>query len=250
MGEQRTETGWQQDVVSEDSCGIDCIQPEEGVSSHLHAQVRTEKMEMDNIRELTTDTERPQGQSEESCGVNCIQSEEGVSSHGHAKVCTEQIKMDNMGELTTDIGQQQDVLSEESCGTYCTQSEEGDSSHLHAQVRTEQMEMDDIRELPTDTERPQGLSEETFGVNCAETDEEVLPQTAVQSHTVQWARKRNLDQHVIVKHTGEKPYMRGQCGYKTAIRSHLSRHLNTHPGEKQYKCDQCDYSAVEKGNGI
>ncbi|KAI8491058.1 hypothetical protein Bbelb_310990 [Branchiostoma belcheri] len=60
--------------------------------------------------------------------------------------------------------------------------------------------------------------------------------------------RRDLDQHVMIKHTGEKPYACTDCAYRTAVKSHLSRHIKTHTGEKPYKCDRCDYSAAQKGH--
>ncbi|XP_078689846.1 uncharacterized protein LOC144921090 [Branchiostoma floridae x Branchiostoma belcheri] len=60
--------------------------------------------------------------------------------------------------------------------------------------------------------------------------------------------RRDLDQHVMIKHTGEKPYACTDCAYRTAVKSHLSRHMKTHTGEKPYKCDRCNYSAAQKGH--
>ncbi|KAI8513600.1 hypothetical protein Bbelb_079240 [Branchiostoma belcheri] len=53
---------------------------------------------------------------------------------------------------------------------------------------------------------------------------------------------------VNLNNAGEKPYMCGECGYRTAKQSDLSRHVRTHTGEKPYKCDQCDYSAAQKSS--
>ncbi|XP_035688621.1 zinc finger protein 79-like [Branchiostoma floridae] len=43
-------------------------------------------------------------------------------------------------------------------------------------------------------------------------------------------------------HTCEKPYMCGECGYRTAYNSNLSEHMRTHTGVKP---DMCDYPAAQ-----
>ncbi|KAI8482775.1 hypothetical protein Bbelb_394370 [Branchiostoma belcheri] len=60
------------------------------------------------------------------------------------------------------------------------------------------------------------------------------------------AQGQSSAQQVNLDNAGEKPYMSGECGYRTAYKSDLSLHMRTHTGEKPYKCDQCDYSAAQK----
>ena len=62
------------------------------------------------------------------------------------------------------------------------------------------------------------------------------------------AQISRLHQHHLLKHTGDKPYMHGECGYRTTQTSHLSTHMRTHTAEKPYKCDQCDYSAAQRAS--
>ncbi|XP_035678034.1 zinc finger protein 678-like [Branchiostoma floridae] len=59
--------------------------------------------------------------------------------------------------------------------------------------------------------------------------------------------KGDFERHAF-KHTGEKPYMCRECGYRTAKKFNFSQHIRIHTGERPYKCDQCEYSATQKQN--
>ncbi|XP_078581361.1 uncharacterized protein LOC144864848 [Branchiostoma floridae x Branchiostoma japonicum] len=84
-----------------------------------------------------------------------------------------------------------------------------------------------------------GLQQETCDVNFSQTD------NTSTSHVQE--NKDNMVIHVV-KRTREKTYMCGECGYRTAYKSHLSQHMRTHTGEKPYTCDQCDYSSARKSS--
>eukprot|EP00058_Branchiostoma_floridae_P000731 XP_002586219.1 hypothetical protein BRAFLDRAFT_109545 [Branchiostoma floridae] len=51
-------------------------------------------------------------------------------------------------------------------------------------------------------------------------------------------------------HTGEKPYMHGECGDRPAQKSHISQHVRTHAGEKPYKCGECNISGMWLVNSV
>ncbi|XP_035676024.1 zinc finger protein 239-like [Branchiostoma floridae] len=53
------------------------------------------------------------------------------------------------------------------------------------------------------------------------------------------SQKCRLDQHIISKHSGEKPYRCDKCDLRTASKSRLSLHMRKH--ENPYKCHQCDF---------
>ncbi|XP_078597288.1 uncharacterized protein LOC144873616 [Branchiostoma floridae x Branchiostoma japonicum] len=59
--------------------------------------------------------------------------------------------------------------------------------------------------------------------------------------------KGDFERHAF-KHTGEKPYMCRECGYRTAKKFNFSQHIRIHTGERPYKCVQCEYSATQKQN--
>ncbi|XP_066268423.1 zinc finger protein 93-like [Branchiostoma lanceolatum] len=86
-GEQTTDTDWL-DVLSEETYGVNCTQPEEGVSSHLHVQACTRHVGVNNTTEQTTDTDRQQDKkraipNNETSGVNYTGSAKEVLIQGH-----------------------------------------------------------------------------------------------------------------------------------------------------------------------
>ncbi|XP_078581293.1 uncharacterized protein LOC144864809 [Branchiostoma floridae x Branchiostoma japonicum] len=152
----------------------------------------------------------------------------------------------NSWEQTTDTGRQQDEettvpndktcggvraeMEESSCGFFSVGEHPGKEMGHSGQPGKES----DSRETQT---TDMGLQQETCDVNFPQLDNTSTSQ--VQESIGDMGRH-------VVKQTGEKPYMCGDCGYGTAKKSHLSQHMRTHTGEKPYKCDQCDYSASGK----
>ncbi|XP_035664063.1 zinc finger protein 771-like [Branchiostoma floridae] len=82
-----------------------------------------------------------------------------------------------------------------------------------------------------------GLQQETCDVNFPQPD---------NTSTSQVQESKGDMGSRVVKHTGEKPFMCGECGYRTVQMSDLTKHMRIHTGERPYKCDQCDFSAAQK----
>ena len=65
------------------------------------------------------------------------------------------------------------------------------------------------------------------------------------------AKKSDLTRHMFT-HTGEKMHKctHPGCGYATANKSHLTAHMRTHTGEKKHKCDEpgCGYATAKKSD--
>ncbi|KAI8493380.1 hypothetical protein Bbelb_287770 [Branchiostoma belcheri] len=78
------------------------------------------------------------------------------------------------------------------------------------------------------------------GQNCCDWSPTRVSQVDCDSKTSN-VEDQAAAQQVNLNNAGEKPYMCGECGYRAAYKSKLSRHMRTHTGEKPYKCDQCDY---------
>ncbi|XP_035664714.1 zinc finger protein 37-like [Branchiostoma floridae] len=84
-------------------------------------------------------------------------------------------------------------------------------------------------------------------VECTECD--CPPAQGLTEQTDRHAVKRSVDVRFeykhMAKHTGRKPYICGECGYRTADKTILTVHMRIHAGLRPFKCDQCNYSATQ-----
>ncbi|XP_063392171.1 zinc finger protein 37 homolog [Cydia fagiglandana] len=59
------------------------------------------------------------------------------------------------------------------------------------------------------------------------------------------AIKLCLDRH-LSRHTNEKPYRCNHCSYASSRKDALVVHIRKHTGEKPYKCEQCSFATAHK----
>ncbi|XP_035664055.1 zinc finger protein 2-like [Branchiostoma floridae] len=138
----------------------------------------------------------------------------------------------NSWEQTTDTGRQQDEettvpndetcggvraeIKESSCGFFSVGEHPGKDMEHSGQPGKES----DSRETQT---TDMGLQQETCDVNFPQPDNTSTSQ--VQESTGSMVRH-------VVKNTGDKTYMCGECGYRTDRKSYLSKHMRIHTGRE------------------
>ena len=49
-------------------------------------------------------------------------------------------------------------------------------------------------------------------------------------------------------HGGERPHVCGQCGFATAKKANLKRHVEMHTGLKAHSCGTCGVACTQKGS--
>ncbi|XP_035664001.1 histone-lysine N-methyltransferase PRDM9-like [Branchiostoma floridae] len=273
--EETGDTGWQQDgqenvlvTYSEDQESYDCFG-----ANQPTGQAQNETY---NSLEQTTDTGRHQNEegavpNEETCGVKAeIHNEDHETYNFICSVLPSEHpwhKIYNSSKATTDTGRQQDeerdVLSDETRSVRA-ELEESNCELFTGELCTGHpgMEMDSTEHPGKEMDHPgkemdctehpgkesdsmetqttdMGLEQETCDVNFPQPDNTSTSQVLVQE-------SRGITGMHVVEHTIEKPFMCGECGYRTAQRSNLSRHMRSHTGEKPYMCNQCDFSTAEK----
>ncbi|XP_035665639.1 zinc finger protein 180-like [Branchiostoma floridae] len=164
--------------------------------------------------------------------LSCGGSTDGLRP-GHSENETEDLRSGHPGnETKADITGQHGIEEQASCaGTFDVKVEKTDS--LSPCLQTEDPDEAPLQNKTTDTggQRDRGgrdSGEETFYWEVMKTGSS--------------SQLEHGESNMPELNT-EKPYMCGECGFRTKQKSDLSIHKRTHTSDKPYKCDQCDYSA-------
>ena len=60
--------------------------------------------------------------------------------------------------------------------------------------------------------------------------------------------RTNMKEHIMRKHTGEKPFKCYHCNYSCVTSGHLQSHMRTHAEERPFKCSKCDKAFKRKSD--
>lgn len=66
--------------------------------------------------------------------------------------------------------------------------------------------------------------------------------------TYQTGNTTHLKNHIMFKHTNERPFPCSLCHKKFGLKTDLKLHMRTHTGEKPFQCHKCGMMFALKGN--